>query len=444
METLMVNTSTGNYLIDTNTIIRIEASSNYSRLFFTNGKTLVTAKVLKWFEEKLHMQSFTRLHRSHLINNRFMQINKSIKCRIQMQDGKIVQVSRRRKKYVLQKFATSCLLFIFLSQTIFSQNVGINTTTPLAMLHVKDSSVLFSGAANLPGTPGNPPDSGAGIRMMWYPDKAAFRAGNVSSTQWNKGNIGNYSFACGRNNTAAGTYSTATGFNTVASGIYSTATGATTEATGSASTAMGNQTNATGSYSTSMGFLTNARPYASLVIGRYNDSVSTSSLTTWVSTDPVFMIGNGSSTINPNNAFVVYKNGETIIDGKLTLNSGLTQSGKLTLNGELALNGELTRPSTGANNNLIPVCYGSVAPNGTINSGTSNFSVTTAIAGSYSITITNETYTTTGYTTLVTVVPGFAACLATTGGFGGDLKIYTFFGDLQPTALAFHFVVYKH
>jgi hypothetical protein len=64
----------------------------------------------------------------------------------------------------------------------FSQTgkVGINTTTPQAMLHVNDSSVVFTGAATLPTNPGNPPVSGVGARMMWYPDKAAFRVGGIS------------------------------------------------------------------------------------------------------------------------------------------------------------------------------------------------------------------------------------------------------------------------
>ena len=132
METLKVNTSTGDYLIDTNTIIRIEASSNYSRLFFTNGKTLLTAKLLKWFEEKLQPASFTRLHRSHLINDGYVQLYKPSCKTLELQNGKIIPVSRRKKKFVLQKFLSACLLLIFLSQTMFSQNVGIGTNAPHA------------------------------------------------------------------------------------------------------------------------------------------------------------------------------------------------------------------------------------------------------------------------------------------------------------------------
>ena len=127
---LKLNTSTGDYLIDTNKIVRIEASSNYSKLYFSNGKMLVTAKLLSWFEERLQPASFTRLHPSHLINNGYVQLYKPACKTVELQNGKIIPVSRRRKKFVLQKFAAACLLFIFLSQTMFSQNVGIGTTAP--------------------------------------------------------------------------------------------------------------------------------------------------------------------------------------------------------------------------------------------------------------------------------------------------------------------------
>ena len=41
------------------------------------------------------------------------------------------------------------------------------------------------------------PKEGAGTRMMWYPKKAAFRAGKVDATQWSDANIGNDSVAMG-------------------------------------------------------------------------------------------------------------------------------------------------------------------------------------------------------------------------------------------------------
>lgn len=129
---LQLNTSTGNYLIDTRTIIRVQASSNYSKLFLSNGKVLVTAKLLKWFEEHLPDQSFTRLHRSHLVNNLFLNYHQRINKCVELIDGNFIQISRRRRKSVHTKFLSFLLLVFLLQSTSYAQSVGIGTISPHA------------------------------------------------------------------------------------------------------------------------------------------------------------------------------------------------------------------------------------------------------------------------------------------------------------------------
>ena len=253
----------------------------------------------------------------------------------------------------------------FLISDIYSQaKVGINTTTPSAMLHVKDSNVVFTGVYPLPGTPGNPPVSGAGTRNMWYPNKAALRAGSVIGANWDKDSVGQNSIALGYNTiakgfasialgsetsasgnrstaigtrtvasgtgafttgdeveasgsnsvamglatNASGSRSLAMGFGTVASGTGSVAMGSVTDATGEASVALGQWSKASGNYSVAMGYSSEARPYASLALGQYNEA-SAISLNIWEPSDPVFIIGNGTSIASPNNAVTVLKNG---------------------------------------------------------------------------------------------------------------------------------------
>jgi hypothetical protein len=150
-------------------------------------------------------------------------------------------------------------------------NVGIGITTPSALLHTYgtgtgEGNVLFTGSYKTT-SPGDPPTSGAGTRMMWYPDKAAFRAGKVVNVNWNKDSIGDYSVAMGYNTKAKGNYSTAMGNQTAASGSYSTAMGSFTTASGSYSTAMGYLTNASGSASTSIGYVTTALGSYSTAMG---------------------------------------------------------------------------------------------------------------------------------------------------------------------------------
>jgi len=165
--------------------------------------------------------------------------------------------------------------------------LGIGTTSPAALLHTSGTdtgggNVLFVGEWK-PTNPGDPPASGAGTRMIWYPDKAAFRAGRVLNENWDKDSIGIYSFATGhrtkakgRGSIAMGDFTTASGWNstamgdfTTASGSASTAMGSSTTASGSASTAMGGSTTASGSFSTAMGIQTTASGVYSTAMGRY-------------------------------------------------------------------------------------------------------------------------------------------------------------------------------
>ena len=191
------------------------------------------------------------------------------------------------KKYLL--FA--CILC---ATAAFSQtgNVGIGTSTPVAMLHVADSNVLFTGPVTIPGTTTYPPPvSGAGTRMMWYPQKAAFRVGTVDDTQWDKDSIGNYSFSSGFNTkaigygsfsmgnatTASSNYSTSMGTNTIANGYVSTSMGSLTKASGSSSTSMGDNTTASGDYSISMGSYTIANGQSSTSMGQNTKAIGFSS-----------------------------------------------------------------------------------------------------------------------------------------------------------------------
>ena len=53
----LLPTNKGGQLVCTQNILRIQASSNYCKLFFTDGTSVVVAKVLKWFEDRLALRS---------------------------------------------------------------------------------------------------------------------------------------------------------------------------------------------------------------------------------------------------------------------------------------------------------------------------------------------------------------------------------------------------
>jgi hypothetical protein len=133
--------------------------------------------------------------------------------------------------------------------------------------------------------------------MMWFADRAAFRAGFVVGSEWDQNNIGDYSFAVGSNTTASGDFSTAVGAVSTASGYNSTAMGSLTIASGSWSTATGYFTTASGVYSTAMGRNTTASGDNSTAMGT---AVSTNNQ------EGSFVIGDNSTTTvltsaNPNN-----------------------------------------------------------------------------------------------------------------------------------------------
>lgn len=203
-----------------------------------------------------------------------------------------------------------------------AQHVGIGTNTPVARLHVADSSVVFSAAGPPIFLAGNPPVSGYGRRMMWYADKAAFRVGFVDNDKWDKENVGEYSFAAGletlasgRLSVAMGQYTNAVGQSsvalnrqTLASGISSLATGVQTFAAGAASTAMGVNTRALGDFSTAIGNDVSASSFSEIAFGAYNTIYTAASTTAWNPGDRLFVLGNGINTQH-SNALVIYKNG---------------------------------------------------------------------------------------------------------------------------------------
>ncbi|MFI5129523.1 MAG: LytTR family transcriptional regulator DNA-binding domain-containing protein [Chitinophagales bacterium] len=60
---LLLPSSDKTLCIPLDSIIRIEASSNYSKVFCKDQRfPIVVAKVLKWFEERLPRGSFARVH----------------------------------------------------------------------------------------------------------------------------------------------------------------------------------------------------------------------------------------------------------------------------------------------------------------------------------------------------------------------------------------------
>lgn len=252
--------------------------------------------------------------------------------------------------------------------------------------HNNASAVLSKNAITLEIQPAGItlPVTGAGTRMMWIPGKSAYRVGTVNGTQWDAANLGTWSFSSGFNTIASGNYSSSLGEATTASGIRSLATGYLTKATGQSSSAFGASTLASGSFSTAMGAVsiasglasmaigdhnkssgdastamgnyTVAQSFASVAMGQYNDSISVSSKNSWVLTDPLLTIGNGTSNVARSNAVTVYKNGNTDI-------SGFSRLGKSSEGAPRIKTKKLTSTTASASNGSEPIPHLIADPN---------------------------------------------------------------------------------
>ncbi|MBN1540741.1 hypothetical protein JW992_01250, partial [candidate division KSB1 bacterium] len=186
------------------------------------------------------------------------------------------------------------LLFLTLTAGSFAQstNLSLPTSDNTSNFNVSNSGsatlLKLNGDAGfyVGGTlgTGTIPVTGAGSRMMWYPAKAAFRAGYLdgTGTQWDDANIGQFSIAMGYNPTAIGfgsvaigananvsvcNYSVAIGYGAQVTRNYSVAIGTTASATGSNALALGASASATSSWSAAIGYNAEASGIYSTALG---------------------------------------------------------------------------------------------------------------------------------------------------------------------------------
>ena len=79
-------------------IIRVEALSNYCKIYFEKAKPIVVAKVLQWFQLNLPAHLFVRVHKSHLVNRAFIKkINGEKQEILLLSNGEKITMSRRKK-----------------------------------------------------------------------------------------------------------------------------------------------------------------------------------------------------------------------------------------------------------------------------------------------------------------------------------------------------------
>lgn len=101
---IAMSTMEGLQMISVDNIIRCESDDNYTILFLKDKKKIVVSSTLKDIEELLEEYSFSRVHRSHLVN--LNEIEKYLRGEggyLIMSDGSSIDVSRTKKESLLKK-----------------------------------------------------------------------------------------------------------------------------------------------------------------------------------------------------------------------------------------------------------------------------------------------------------------------------------------------------
>ncbi len=144
-------------------------------------------------------------------------------------------------------------------------NVGFGTATPTAGLHsISNNGVLFEGSF----AGGVIPTTSAGIRLMFFPKKAAFRAGAVIlAANALEANIGNYSTTLGYGGLASGVASVVIGRGGSATGEAAVAIGYANSATNNRASAIGNGNTASGQFANVFGYISTASGDNSMALG---------------------------------------------------------------------------------------------------------------------------------------------------------------------------------
>ena len=95
----------GLQFVNLDDIIYCESLDNYTQFYLLDGRRIMVSKTIKYFEEALDESRFYRVHRSNIINLKY--IDKYVKGEggyVVMKQGQRIPVSRRRKDSFLHLF----------------------------------------------------------------------------------------------------------------------------------------------------------------------------------------------------------------------------------------------------------------------------------------------------------------------------------------------------
>jgi two-component system LytT family response regulator len=101
---IAIPTETGFEFLKFNTLIYLEAQSNYTKFCLTDNSSIITSKTLKHFEEILPEDLFFRIHKTYLVNMNFIKrFSKVDEFTVELITGQKLPVSHRKKDEFISK-----------------------------------------------------------------------------------------------------------------------------------------------------------------------------------------------------------------------------------------------------------------------------------------------------------------------------------------------------
>jgi hypothetical protein len=183
---------------------------------------------------------------------------------------------------------------------------GASTTANAQFSTAFGSGTLATGAASTAFGSGTTASANSSTAMGF----GTSAGGDYSTSMgYNTGAGGDYSVVAGNQSSTVGNSSMAIGSFASAIGNYSFAQGNQTKARGICSISMGEMGESRGYASSTFGQSNISKGYSSMVVGMYNDSILNVDQSSSSSLTPLFIVGNGSSSITRSNALVVRKDG---------------------------------------------------------------------------------------------------------------------------------------
>jgi two-component system, LytTR family, response regulator len=102
---LAIPTNDGARFVSPDELIRCEGERNYTWFFLTDNRKHLSSKTIKEYQEILEKQGFLRIHKSHLVNKKYVEYYLG-EGAVLLKDKTKLPVSRQRKEEVMRSLGS--------------------------------------------------------------------------------------------------------------------------------------------------------------------------------------------------------------------------------------------------------------------------------------------------------------------------------------------------